>query len=73
MTGIVGSNYNGHSKIVLTLCRAMNEKPDQQADGSGGWCRYPAPITVAFLRNGNCFWDREIAFRLLAHTTRRSR
>ena len=63
MTGIVGSNYNGYREFVLTLCRAMNEKPDQQADGSGGRCRYPAPITGAFLRNDNRFWDREIAFR----------
>ena len=28
MTGIVGSNYNGYREFVLTLCRAMNEKPD---------------------------------------------
>lgn len=73
MTGIVGSNYNGYREFVLTLCRAMNEKPDQQADGSGGWCRYPAPITGVFLWNNNRLGNREIAFRLLAYTTRRSR
>ena len=73
MTGIVGSNYNGHSKIVLTLCRAMNEKSYQQTNGSGSWCRYPSPVTGAFLRNNNRLGNREITFRLLAHTTRRSR